>query len=102
MIIRMAKWHCRTEFAADAETLFSEGAIPILSRQTGFIRAQLLGVKHETLRIALTVWENEMYYQDFVSSEDMQIITEMFQPMYVDNALPVGSQFHVLRDSESQ
>ena len=101
MIIRMAKWHCRTELSADAETLFSEGAIPILSRQAGFIRAQLLGVKDETLRIALTVWGNEKYYQDFVSSEDMQIITEMFQPMYVDGALPIGTQYHVLRDSKN-
>ena len=100
MIIRMARWYCRAELAAEAETLFSEGAIPILSQQVGFIRAQLLGAENETLRIALTAWENEICYEKFVSSEDMQTITEMFQPMYVDGALPVGSQFHVLKDSQ--
>ena len=100
MIIRMARVHWRAELAAEAETLFSEGAIPILSRQVGFIRAQLLGVENETLRIALTSWENEICYEKFVSSEDMQTITEMFQPMYVDGALPIGVHSHVLRDSQ--
>jgi heme-degrading monooxygenase HmoA len=100
MIIRMARVHWRAELAAEAETLFSEGAIPILSRQIGFIRAQLLGAENETLRIALTAWENEICYEKFVSSEDMQTITKMFQAMYVDGALPIGTQFHVLRDSQ--
>ncbi len=100
MIIRMARVHWRAELAAEAETLFVEGAIPILSRQVGFIRAQLLGAENETLRIALTAWESEICYEKFVSSEDMQTITEMFQPMYVDGAPPVGSQFRVLKDSQ--
>ena len=101
MIIRMARVHWRAELAAEAETLFSEGAIPILSRQVGFIRAQLLGTENETLRIALTAWENEICYEKFVSSEDMQTITEMFQPMYVDGTLPIGAHYHVLRDSKN-
>jgi quinol monooxygenase YgiN len=100
MIIRIARLHWCAELSAEAETLFSESVIPILSRQLGFIRAQLLGAENDTLRIALTTWENQICYEKFVSSEDMQTITEMFRPMYVDGALPTGTQFHVLRDSQ--
>ena len=97
----MAKWHCQKQLTDEAENLFSSSAIPLLIRQPGFIRAQLLGIDKETTRIALTTWENEHFYNAFVSSEDMRTITDMFRPMYVDDDLPVGTQYRILRDSLS-
>ena len=101
MIIRMAEWHCHAELAEDAETLFSTGAVPILLRQPGFIYCQLLGIDNETIRIALTAWENDSSYANFVASDDMGTITDMFRPMYVNGKLPVGTQYRVLRESSS-
>ncbi len=101
MIIRMAQWRCQAALAQEAENLFSDGAIPILSRQPGFIHCQLLGIDNETKRIALTAWEDEHSYANFVASDDMQTITEMFRPMYVDGELPVGTQYRVLKESSN-
>ena len=99
MIIRMARWHCQAALAQEAEDLFSSGAIPLLLRQPGFIYCQLLGIDNETKRIALTAWVDESSYANFVASDDMQSITEMFRPMYVEGELPVGTQYRVLRES---
>ena len=101
MIIRMAEWHCQAALAEEAETLFSTGAVPILSRQPGFIHCQLLGIDNKTIRIALTAWENDYSYAKFVASDDMRAITDMFRPMYVDGKLPVGAQYRVLRASSN-
>ena len=97
MLVRMARWECRPEVREAAAELFENGALPILSRQPGARGAMLLAEPGGTGRIAFTVWEDEASYRQFVASEDMREITEMFAPMYVDGALPVGSEFDVVR-----
>ena len=100
MLVRMARWECRPEVREEAAALFENGALPILARQPGARSAMLLAEPGSTRRIALTVWEDETSYRRFVESEAMREITEMFAPMYVDGALPVGSEFEVVRSGD--
>lgn len=97
MLVRMARWECRPEFREDAAALFENGALPILSRQPGARGAMLLADPGGTGRIAFTVWDDEASYRRFVESDAMREITGMFARMYVDGALPVGSEFDVVR-----
>ena len=97
MLVRMARWECRPEVREEAAALFENGALPILSRQPGARGAMLLAEPGGTRRIAFTVWDDEASYRRFVESEAMREITEMFAPMYVDGALPAGSEFEVVR-----
>jgi len=93
----MARWECRPEVRTEAAELFENGALPILARQPGARCAMLLAEPDGTRRIAFTVWDDEESYRQFVESDAMREITEMFSPMYVDGALPVGSEFEVVR-----
>ena len=98
MLVRMASWECRPDAREAAADLFENGALPILARQPGARGAMLLADPDGgTRRIAFTVWEDEASYRRFVESDAMREITEMFAPMYVDGARPVGSEFEVLR-----
>ena len=97
MLVRMARWECRPEVREEAAALFENGALPILARQPGSRGAMLLAEPGSTRRIAFTVWDDEASYRRFVESEAMREITEMFAPMYVDGALPVGSEYDVVR-----
>ena len=97
MLVRMARWECRQEAREQAAELFENGALPILARQPGARGAMLLAEPDTTRRIAFTVWDDEASYRQFVESDAMREITEMFAPMYVDGALPVGSEFQVVR-----
>ena len=97
MLVRMAKWECRPEAGETAAELFENAALPILARQPGARGAMLLAEPGTTRRIAFTVWEDEASCRRFVESDAMREITEMFAPMYVDGALPVGMEFDVVR-----
>ena len=97
MLVRMARWECRPGGREEAAALFENGALPILARQPGSRGAMLLAEPGGTRRIAFTVWEDEASYRRFVESDAMREITEMFAPMYVDGALPVGSEYDVVR-----
>ena len=97
MLVRMARWECRPEVRDEAAALFENRALPILARQPGSRGAMLLAEPGSTRRIAFTVWDDEASYRRFVESEAMREITEMFAPMYVDGALPVGSEYDVVR-----
>lgn len=97
MLVRMARWECRPDTREAAAELFENGALPILARQPGSRGAMLLAEPDSGRRIAFTVWEDETSYRRFVASDAMREITEMFAPMYVDGALPVGSEFEVVR-----
>ena len=97
MLVRMARWECRPEAREEAAALFENGALPILARQPGSRGAMLLAEPGTTRRIAFTVWDDEASYRRFVESDAMREITEMFAPMYVDGALPVGSEYDVVR-----
>lgn len=97
MLVRMARWECRPEVREEAAALFENGALPILARQPGSRGAMLLAEPGSTRRIAFTVWDDEASYRRFVESDAMHEITEMFAPMYVDGALPVGSEYDVVR-----
>ncbi len=100
MLVRMARWECRPEARERAADLFENGALPILSRQPGARGAMLLAEPDSGRRIAFTVWDDETSYRQFVASDAMREITEMFAPMYVDGALPVGSEFEVVRHGD--
>ena len=97
MLVRMARWECRPEVREEAAVLFENGALPILQRQPGARGAMLLAEPDGTRRIAFTVWDDESSYRRFVESDAMREITDMFAPMYVDGALPVGSEYDVVR-----
>lgn len=97
MLVRMARWECRPEVREEAAVLFENGALPILARQPGSRGAMLLAEPGSNRRIAFTVWDDESSYRRFVESDAMREITEMFAPMYVDGALPVGSEYDVVR-----
>ena len=97
MLVRMARWECRPEAAEAAAELLENGALPILARQRGARGAMRLAEPGTSRRIAFTVWEDEASYRRFVESEAMREITEMFAPMYVDGALPFGTEFDVVR-----
>ena len=97
MLVRMARWECRPELREEAAALFENGALPILARQPGSRGAMLLAEPGSTRRIAFTVWDDEASYRRFVESDAMREITEMFAPMYVDGALPVGLEYEVVR-----
>ena len=97
MLVRMARWECRPEVREEAAALFENGALPILARQPGSRGAMLLAEPGSTRRIAFTVWDDEASYRRFVESDAMREITEMFAPMYVDGALPVGAEYDVVR-----
>lgn len=97
MLVRMARWECRPEVREEAAALFENGALPILARQPGSRGAMLLAEPGSSRRIAFTVWDDEASYRRFVASDAMREITEMFAPMYVDGALPVGSEYDVVR-----
>lgn len=98
MFVRMAHWFCKPECWDEAARLFEEGALPILARQAGAVAAQLVGEPGGNERIAVTVWEDEATYKDFLVSRDMQTITEMFAHMYVDGKPPFGFDFPVVRE----
>ena len=100
MLVRMARWECRPEAREQAAELFEYGALPILARQPGARGAMLLAEPDSSRRIAFTVWKDEASYRRFVESDAMREITEMFAPMYVDGALPVGTEFEVVRRGE--
>ena len=97
MLVRMARWECRPEAREQAAELFENGALPILAEQPGARGAMLLAEPDTNRRIAFTIWDDEASYRQFVESDAMREITEMFAPMYVDGALPVGSAFEVVR-----
>ena len=96
MLVRMARWECRPEARERAAALFETGALPILARQRGARGAMLLAEPGGNRRIAFTIWEDEASYRRFVESDAMREITEMFAPMYVDGALPVGAEYEVV------
>ena len=100
MLVRMARWECRPEVREQAAELFENGALPILARQPGARGAMLLAEPGTGGRIAFTLWDDEASYRQFVGSDAMRRITEMFAPMYVDGALPVGAEFEVVRRGE--
>ncbi len=100
MLVRMARWECRPEVREQAAELFENAALPILARQPGARGAMLLAEPNSGRRIAFTVWDDEESYRQFVESDAMREITEMFAPMYVDGALPVGAEFEVVRWGE--
>ena len=97
MLVRIARWKCRPEAREKAAELFENGALPILAQQPGARGAMLLAEPNGTGRIAFTVWDDEASYRRFVESDAMREITEMFAPMYAGGALPVGSEFEVVR-----
>ena len=100
MLVRMARWECRPEVREQAAELFEDGALPILARQPGARGAMLLAEPGTSGRIAFTLWDDETSYRQFVESDAMREITDMFAPMYVDGALPVGAEFEVVRRGE--
>ncbi|MGI9331562.1 MAG: antibiotic biosynthesis monooxygenase [Gammaproteobacteria bacterium] len=100
MLARMAHWNCRPDCQDAAAALFERKALPILAGQAGALGAMLLAQPGTTERIALTLWADEASYRRFVESAAMREITEAFAPMYVDGALPVGSEFEVVRRGE--
>ena len=98
MFVRTAHWHCKPEFFDEAPRLFKTGALPILSRQSGLLWAQLVGHSNDTLRIAITVWRDEASYRKYIDSEDNNVITRIFEHMYVDGHSPVGFDLPVLHE----
>jgi len=98
MFIRLAHWACRPECWDQAAELFETGALPILARQKGAVAAQLVGKTGGNERIAVTIWDDKESYQVFLESEAMKTITEMFASMYVDDQLPVGIDYPVIRE----
>ena len=97
MLVRMARWECRPEVHEHAAELIESGALPILARQPGASGAMLLAEPGTSRRIAFTLWEDETSNRRLVASFTMREITEMFAPMYVDGAPPVGAEFEVAR-----
>lgn len=95
MIVRMAHWNCRQDCWGEDCELFDVGAVPIMQRHDGFIRAMLLGPPGETARIAFTVWSDPAAYRQFTESPDLAKITGMFAHMYVDGAPPRAQEFVV-------
>lgn len=96
MFVRMAHWHCKPDCHDEALDKFRNGALPILRRQPGFLRAQLLGSAGESARIAYTCWDSEANYRDFAASETLGEITEMFAHMYIDGVPPKAVDWPVL------
>ena len=97
MLVRIARWECRPEAREEAANLFEHGALPILARQRGARGAMLLAEPDGNRRIAFTVWEDEESYREFVESDAMREITEMFAPMYAHDLRPIGTDFEVVR-----
>ena len=97
MFVRMAHWQCKAELREEAEALFDSGALPILARQPGIVAAQLLGEPDTGDRVALTLWESRAAHDAFCASGDLEEITRMFAPMYVEGARPRADLFPVLR-----
>ena len=98
MFIRMAHLFYKPECRDNAARLFEEGVLPILGRQNGAVAAQLVGDPSGNERIAITVWEDEKTYREFLFSEDMKTITEMFAEMYIDDRVPFGYDFPVIKE----
>ncbi|MDE2791730.1 MAG: antibiotic biosynthesis monooxygenase [Paracoccaceae bacterium] len=97
MYVRIAHWSCDPDhWNADAD-LFENGAVPILRKYHGFVRAMLLGEDSGARRIALTVWESADAYRAFVASPDLERITAMFAHMYVDGKRPGPVHEYVVR-----
>lgn len=95
MYVRMSYWNCAPEFWGTDKELFESGAVPIMQKHAGFVRAMLLATVGESLRIAFTVWESREDYARFVESPDLPTITEMFAHMYVDGTLPEPVEYEV-------
>ena len=100
MLVRIARWECRPEAREQAAELFENGALPILARQPGARGAMLLAEPDSSRRIAFTIWDDEASYRQFVESDALREITEMFAPMYANGAPPLASEFEVLRCGE--
>ena len=101
MIVRMAHWNCKPECHGEAVERFQNGALPILRRQTGFLRAQLLEDPDRIGRTAYTCWESVKNYRAFTDSKGLREITEMFAHMYLDAIPPKALEYHVLCDGEA-
>ena len=95
MIVRLAHWKCRPSCWGEDQTLFREGAVPIMERHEGFLEAMLLAKEGSTARIALTVWSGEEAYRKFAEGPDLKRITAMFAHMYCDGALPEPAEYEV-------
>ena len=95
MFVRMSHWNCRAECWGEDRSLFESGAVPIMQRQPGFVRAMLLGRPGTVHRIAFTVWKSESAYRDFVASADLQVITDMFAHMYIEGAVPEPVEYEI-------
>lgn len=88
MYVRMSYWSCKPEYRGEDARLFESGAVAIMSGHKGFVRAMLLGEEAGEQRIAFTVWSDAEAYRAFVRSPDLEKITTMFAPMYVDGKRP--------------
>lgn len=95
MYVRMSYWNCAPAFWGEDKTLFETGAVPIMQKHPGFVRAMLLATVGETQRIAFTMWENPEDYGRFVESPDLEKITQMFAHMYVEGARPEPVEYEV-------
>lgn len=95
MLVRQARWNCRPECWGEDQALFEAGAVPIMRRHAGFVRAMLLGRPDSGERIAFTVWQDRTAYDRFCQSPDLARITDMFAHMYVEGERPVPDEFVV-------
>ena len=101
MIVRMSYWQCLEKFWGQDQRLFVNGAVPIMKKHRGFIRAMLLGKPGSGQRIAFTVWKDEETYKSFANHPDLKKIVDMFSHMYVRGEEPKPSQYEVRAKSET-
>jgi heme-degrading monooxygenase HmoA len=100
MFVRTAHWTCRADKWAEALETFKTVAIPILERQPGFIKGQLVGEPDSYRRIAITVWQTQVDHDRFAVSADMATITEAFDPMYEEGVRPVGYAWPIIAQTK--
>ena len=54
MFVRMSYWKCLPSYWGEDIKLFETGAVKIMQRHDGFVRAMLLAIPGQTQRIAFT------------------------------------------------